>query len=263
MLPALKSRMRRLAVIQTTKLLFLEFVVVVMGVLVAQLLQEWFADREERARANTQVQGIAASLHNSAELALIRQRMGPCMLDRLERIGEALAQDNIDQSSLGWVRVPEQNIMDNPGISAARPLITKVFGAEPMMNFSLIEFAFDKLYEGQDKELAAWDRLAVLNPANGTVRESMRADLQLALADARQANRLMWEVSGIMRKQSEALGTPVHQNTIKGFAGSPKLCANMAGFSQKQHADSLKQGKLPDGMAIHPKALERLVKGIY
>lgn len=263
MLAAMKSGFDRLATGQTVKLLFFEFVVVVLGVLVAQLLQEWFADREERARAQTQANGIAVSLHNSAELAVIRQRMGPCMLDRLEQVGEALAQSSIDQSALGWVRVPEQTILDNPGISAARPLITKVFGAEKMMTFSLVEYAFDKLYEGQDKELAAWDRLTVLNPASGPVRESVRGDLQLALADARQANRLMYEVSGLMRAQTEAMGTPVHANTIKGFSGSPKLCANMAGFTDEQHAAAMKRGELPDGTTIHPKALERIGKGIY
>lgn len=240
MLTALKSQLNRLSVLGTAKVLFLEFIVVVMGVLVAQLLQEWFADREERARAKIQVEGIAGALHNSAELAVMRQRMGPCILDGLERVGEALAQDRIDQSALGWVRVPEQNIMDNPGIDAARPLITKVFGPEQMMHFSLIEFAFDKLYEGQDRELAAWDRLSLLNPANGPVRESLRGDLQLALADAREANRLMWEVSGIMRKQSEGLGTPVHEQTIKSFASSPKLCASMVGYTPEQHAAALK-----------------------
>ncbi len=263
MLTALKSQIGRMAVMQTAKLLFLEFLVVVMGVLVAQLLQEWFADREERARAKIQVEGIAGALHNSAELAVMRQRMGPCILDGLERVGEVLAQDRIDQSGLGWVRVPEQNIMDDPGIDAARPLITKVFGPEQMMHFSLIEFAFDKLYEGQDKELAAWDRLSLLNPANGPVSDSVRGDLQLALADARQANRLMWEVSGIMRAQSKGLGTPVHEQTIKSFSGSPKLCAKMVAFTPEQHAEALKRGQLPDGKPIHPKALERMAAGIY
>lgn len=263
MIIALKNSWGRLRKSQTIKLLALEFVVVVAGVLVAQLLQGWLADREERARALIQLEGIAVSLHNSAELAVIRRRMGPCMVDALERVSEALAQDRIDQADLAWVRVPEQNIMDDPGIAASRPLITKVFGAEQMMNFSLIEFAFDKLYEGQDKELAAWDRLSILHPANGPVSESVRGDLQLALADARQANRLMWEVSGIMRRQSEALRTPIHENTINSFASSPKLCANMAGYSDAQHAQALEKGELPDGTAIHPRALERLASRIY
>ena len=263
MLAALKSGMKRVGLMQTARLLFLEFLVVVMGVLVARLLQEWFADRDARARAKIQVEGIAGALHNSAELAVMRQRMGPCILDGLERVGDALAQDRIDQSALGWVRVPEQHIMDDPGIDAARPIITKVFGPEKMMHFSLIEFAYDKLYQGQDRELAAWDRLSLLNPANGPVRKSVRGDLQLALADARQANRLMWEVSGIMRTQSKGLGTPVHEQTIRSFAGSPKLCAKMVGFTPEQHAEALQRGELPDGTAIHPKALERLATGIY
>ena len=227
---------------QTIRLLFLEFIVVLAGVLAAQLLQGWLADRAERDRARTQVQGIAMSLHNSAELALIRQRMTVCMMDRLERITEVLAQDEIDQSALGWVRVPEQNIMDDPGIEAARPLITKVFGPEIMMNFSLIEFAFDKLYEGQDIELAAWDRLSILNPDNGRVGEGARGELQLALADARMANRQMLEVSGLMRQQAENLGTPFHENTINSFATSPKLCANMVAYSDDEHSEALERG---------------------
>ncbi len=262
MLAALKSRLSRLTRSQTLKILIAEFIVVLAGVLVAQLLQGWLGDRAERARAETEVRGIAASLHNSAELAVIRQRMAVCMLDKLERVNDALSQDRIDQSGLEWVRVPEQNIMDDPGIAAARPLITKIYGADQMMRFSLIEFAFDKLYEGQDRELAAWDRLAILNPDNGPMPETLRGELRLALADARQANRLMSEVSSIMRAQSEALGTPVHDNTLKNFAASPKLCADMVSFSDEEHSAALQEGELPDGSPVHPRAMERLAVGI-
>lgn len=263
MILAIKNAFRRLTTSQTIKLLFLEFLVVLAGVLAAQLLQQWLEDRAERNRAQVQVAGIATSLHNSAELAVIRQRMSVCMLDQIERLNEALSQPGIDQSELGWVRVPEQNIMDNPGIDAARPLITKVYGADMMMRFSLIEFAFDKLYEGQDRELAAWERLSVLNPASGPVSEDARLELQFALAEARQANRLMTEVSGIMRAQSEGLQAPVHENTIEAFAKSPKLCADMVGYSDEEHREALQNGELPDGTKLHPRAMERLQIGIF
>lgn len=257
MLAAIKSRWSRLTRSQTVRLLFLEFIVVLAGVLIAQLLQGWFEDRAERNRAQSQINGIATSLHNSAELAVMRQRMNLCIRDRIERVRDALASPTIDQSALEWVRVPEQNIMDDPGIDAARPLITKVYGPEQMVRFSLIEFAFDNLYAGQSDELAAWQTLSLLNPANGRVEPGLRPQLQLALAEAQRANRLMFEVSGIMKAQSEALTTPIHENTIDGFASSPKLCASMVGYTEDQHSDALEKGALPDGTPIHPRVLER------
>ena len=257
MITALKARFKQIYRQDTARLLFFEFVVVLAGVLVAQLLQGWFEDRQERSRAQSQISGIATSLHNSAELALIRRRMNICMRDRIERVRDALAQPTPDQSDLAWVRVPEQNVMDDPGIDAARPLITKVYGPDQMVQFNLIEFAFDTLYAGQNDELAAWQTLALLHPANGRVDPALRPQLQLALADAQRANRLMFEVSGIMRRQSGALQTPIHDNTIASFAQSPKLCAGVVAFTDEQHDTALEQGKLPDGTPIHPRVLQQ------
>lgn len=255
MLVAIKHGWGKLSGSQTVRLLVLEFIVVLAGVFTAQLLQSWFADREERARAQVMAQGIGAALHNSAELAVMRQRMALCLNDRIEWVRDALAQPAIDQSSLGWVRVPEQNILDNPGFDAARPLLTKVYGPEAMMQFNIVGFAFDMLYAAQDDELAAWQRLALLNPENGPVSDALRTGLQLALAEAQRANRLMSEVSGIMRAQTERLGTPIHQRTIASFAQSPKLCANMVGYTGAQHEAALKQGRLPNGTALHPRII--------
>ena len=261
MLLVMKNAWGKLHGSQTVKLLVLEFFVVLAGVLAAQVLQGWFADREERARARIMASGIGAALHNSAELALIRQRMSVCMRDRIELVRDALAAPAIDQSQLDWVRVPEQNILDDPGFDSARPLLTKVFGPEPMMHFNIVAFAFDNLYAAQDDELAAWQRLALLNPANGPVDERLRAELKLALAEAQRANRLMSEVAGIMRGQTEQLGTPVHDRTMKSFASSPKLCASMVGYTPAQHAGALKRGALPDGTPIHPRVLSQLAAG--
>ena len=262
MIAAIKSRWSRLTGSQTARLLFLEFIVVLAGVLVAQLLSGWFAEREERARAQNQIEGIATALHNSAELAVMRQRMDLCMIDRIERLRDALASPDIDQSALDWVRVPEQNILDDPGIAAARPLITKAYGPESMIPFNLIEFAQRNLYEGQDAELTAWEELSLLHPDNGPVADGLRGDLQLALAEARRANRLMAEVSGLMRNYTGQMGTPVHDHTIENFAKSPKLCANMVAYSDDQHAAARERGELPDGTTVHPRALERITSGI-
>ena len=255
MLVAIKARWDRLRASQTAKLLVLEFLVVLAGVLAAQMLQGWLSDRAERNRAETQVRGIASALHNAAELAVIRQRMAVCMRDRIERVRDALASETIDQSRLEWVRVPEQNILDDPGIDIARELIVKVYGPDLLVRFNLIDFAWDYLYIGQNDELAAWQELALLHPANGPVDPALRARLKGALADAQRANRMMFEVSGMMRTQSTAMGTPIHENTIENFAGSPKLCASMAGYTLEEHAAAFEEGTLPDGTEIHPRVL--------
>ncbi|MWV27321.1 hypothetical protein [Aurantiacibacter rhizosphaerae] len=258
----IKSAFRRLSKSHTAKLLVLEFIVVLSGVLAAQLLQGWFAEREERARAQNQIEGIATALHNSAELAVMRQRMNLCMIDRIETLRDALAAPQIDQDSLTWVRVPEQNLLDDPGIEAARPLITKAFGPETMIPFNLVEFVYENMYIAQDAELAAWSKLSLLNPENGPVGPDLRGEMQLALAEARKSNRLMIEVSGMMRNYSRQLGTPVHEHTIEGFATSPKLCAAMVAYSDDEHAAAAERGELPDGTQVHPRALERVASGI-
>lgn len=263
MLLVLKNGWHRLRRSQTVKLLTLEFVVVLAGVLGAQLLQGWFAEREERARAETSVRGIGMALHNSAELAQIRRAMALCMRNRIEQVRDALATTPIDQAGLDWVRVPEQNILDDPGIDAARPLITKIYGPEAMASFSLVEYAFDNLYAAQDDELAAWSTLSLLNPENGPVSPELRGELQAALAEAQRTNRLMFEVSGVMIRYTSELETPVHQNTIDGFAQSYKLCADMAGFTIEDHSAAAERGELPDGTPLHPRLIEDLAAGRF
>ena len=262
MLLLFKRGWRRLRTSQTLKVLTLEFIVVLAGVLCAQMLQGWFADREERNRAEVAVRGIGVALHNSAELAQMRLAMNLCMRDRIERVRDALASTPIDQSALDWVRVPEQNILDDPGIAASRPLITKVYGPEAMASFSLIEFAFDNLYVGQNDELAAWSTLALLNPQNGPISPELRGELQSALAQAQRANRLMAEVSGLMDNYTASMNTPRHEATIASFGKSYKLCAGMVGFSNEDHQAAAARGELPDGTALHPRVVAELAAGI-
>ena len=115
MLPVYKSRFDRLTSSKTLRLLLLEFTVVFAGVFVAQLLQDVFAGRAERARAAEQRAGVIAALHNSAELGDIRVRMYACMLDRIERVRDVLGGPNGDQAFAASLTVPEQMILDDAG----------------------------------------------------------------------------------------------------------------------------------------------------
>ncbi|HLL58322.1 MAG TPA: hypothetical protein VK391_00330, partial [Allosphingosinicella sp.] len=115
MLLLLKSRFIRLARSQTLRLLLLEFAVVLAGVLAAQVLQDWFAARAERARAGEQRAGVVAALHNSAELGDIRVRMYVCMRDRIERARDLLSGPNGSGAFAASLAVPEQMILDDAG----------------------------------------------------------------------------------------------------------------------------------------------------
>ena len=152
----LKSRLVRFAQSPTTRLLLLEFAVVLAGVLAAQLLQDWFAGRAERARATEQRAGVVAAFHNSAELGDIRMRMYVCMLDRIERARDALGGAGGSDAFAADLTVPEQMILDDAGWESARPLLTKYFGTNDAMIFSLMQFLIDQMDAAQDIELAAW-----------------------------------------------------------------------------------------------------------
>ncbi|MFA9201624.1 MAG: hypothetical protein ACEQR8_10675 [Cypionkella sp.] len=244
---------KRLRRMRAARLLLLEFVVVLAGVLAAQLLQDWFANRAERARAGEARTGIVNALHNTAELADIRMRMNLCMLDRIERARDVLAGRGGQDAFLLELRVPEQQILDDPGFEAARPLLAKHFGPRDAMIFSSIQYLQDQMNAAQDTELAAWQRLALLRPDNGPLDPALRAELQLALADAARANRLLAEAGSVVFGHAEELKVPRHARTLELFAQSPKLCAAMVGYPRDRHGEAAKAGRLPDGNPLHPR----------
>jgi hypothetical protein len=249
----LKSRFIRFARSQTVRLLLLEFVVVLAGVLAAQVLQDWFAGRAERARAAEQRAGVVAALHNSAELGDIRVRMYACMRDKIERARDLLSEANGSDAFAAALTVPEQMILDDAGWESARPLLTKYFGTNDAMVFSSIQFLIDQMDAAQDTELAAWQRLTLLRPENGPVTPGLRAELQVALADAERANRLLYEAGKVVYTRSRALEVPTHDATLAGFARSGKLCAAMVAHRPERHAAAAANGRLADGTPLHPR----------
>lgn len=253
MLPVYKSRFDRLTSSKTVRLLLLEFTVVLAGVLAAQLLQDVFAGRAERARAAEQRAGVIAALHNSAELGDIRVRMYACMLDRIERVRDVLGGPNGDQAFAASLTVPEQMILDDAGWESARPLLTKYFGTVDAMKFSSVQYLIHQMDAAQDTELAAWQRLTLLRPENGPVTPGLRAELQVALADAARANRLLKEAGGVVYARGRDLNVPMHANTLAGFSGSGKLCAAMVAYPAERHAAAAAKGQLADGTPLHPR----------
>jgi hypothetical protein len=249
----LKSRFIRLARSQTARLLLLEFTVVLAGVLAAQVAQDWFQGRAERARAGEQRSGVVAALHNSAELGDIRMRMYVCMQDRIERVRDLLAGQEGSDSFVASLTVPEQMILDDAGWESARPLLTKYFGTNDAMVFSAIQFLIDQMDTAQDIELAAWQRLTLLRRENGPLTPGLRAELQIALADAHRANRLLYEAGQVVHTRSRALKVPTHAATLAGFAKSGKLCATMIAHPPDRHSAAAAKGRLADGTPLHPR----------
>ena len=259
MLVAIKSAWHRLSTSQTAKLLVLEFIVVLSGVLAAQVLQGWFAEREERNRAEARLAGITDALHNSAELAIIRRRVNICMLDAIERVRDVLADPGADRSGLDWIESPEQMVLDETGIDSARPLISRHYDPNVMRVLSSAQFMNEYMRTGQDEELEAWSQLKLLRPENGPISDVTRAGLLQALADAERSNRLLYEVSGVMGARAQQIGTPIHDDTIYNQMGrSPKLCMDQIGYSDEEHAAAASRGELPDGTALHPRIVSRL-----
>jgi hypothetical protein len=258
MIIALKSAWHRLSGSQTVKLLILEFIVVLSGVLLAQVLQAWLVERSERQTAKAQLEGVVAAMHNSAELAIIRPRINMCMRDAIERVRDILADSAADRSDLDWLEVPEQMVLDETGIDSARPLLRRHYENDVIVTLSSAEFMNAYMRSGQDDELKAWSTLKLLRPENGPIDDEVRGQLLIALGEAERANRLLNEVSGVMYTRAQQMQIPTHQPTIDAIAASPKLCMNMAGFDGKVHGAALTRGELPDGRPLHPRVLAQL-----
>ena len=81
--PPRRRRARRLV-----QLFAFEFVVVLLGVLAAQLLQDWYAERKDARRAQAVLAAFAGETRRFVTTAEYRDRAHACEMARLARLAE-------------------------------------------------------------------------------------------------------------------------------------------------------------------------------
>jgi hypothetical protein len=88
----------------TLRLFLFEFLVVVAGVLTAQALANWVADRAEQRAVSAEDNRVRYEIGRTRQVARIWSAAAPCLIERVERVArQASRSDRQDPNEL---RVP-------------------------------------------------------------------------------------------------------------------------------------------------------------
>jgi hypothetical protein len=169
-----RGRGRRLA-----QLFLFEFVVVLLGVLAAALLQDWFAERKDARSAQAAVAALDEETGRFVTSAEYRLRAHECETARLARLGELIRTG-------GTATEAERDspIMPMPVITDwsedTKQLVTRHVGQQAVNRYGALRLLAQMISERQRQLEDQWADFLLLAPGAGA--EANRGDLALAVA---------------------------------------------------------------------------------
>ena len=172
-------RARRLAA-----LFLFEFVVVVLGVLAAQMLQEYFADaRAQREVAATveRARREAAGFRATSEYWLAA---APCLDRRMDELMRAAA-GGVDRPELHGPRPRMPLSASTPWSEATMNAARQIYGDEEVSVYFALHIMAAKMAEDSHELAGDWALLGLADPRLGPVSREDRINARLAAARMR------------------------------------------------------------------------------
>ena len=169
-------RARRLA-----GLFLFEFVVVVLGVLVAQMLQEYFVDaraRREVAATVERARQEAAGFRATSEYWLAAT---PCLERKIEELMRAAAE-GVDRPELQLPRPRIPFSALTPWSEATMNAARQIYGNEEATVYFALQTMAGKMAEDSHELAGDWDLLGLADPRLGPVSREDRINTRLAAA---------------------------------------------------------------------------------
>lgn len=252
-LASIKHKSIEFARLKLWRVLLFEFIVVLAGVLAAQFLANWFADRNERARAADVRKQLVESMHEARELGEMRTLMAVCLLDRLNDIYEYGKRDAPKTHPVSFIP-PPAIALGSIGLDAeSRQMIRKYYGIDDLMAFQQVETAIADANSLIEKEDEAWITLSLLAKRKKNPSYEVPVEVQIAINEARRVQQRIYGHFQILISRTIMLGAPSHGGTIKTKAVEPGSCSGMLNYSLDDHAKAYAKDQLPDGTPIGKK----------
>ena len=178
----------------TARLFLFEFLVVVAGVLAAQGLANWVADRAEQRAVNEEDKRVRYEIGRARQVARIWFAATPCLSDRVESVARtASTSASVDPGELKVPRFIGYTV--EPFSPDMNREFHDRFGNDRVDNYAVVTAGSATLVESYRDVRRGWDRFALLDPALGsssgadraTVRDvavQLRSQLELIRASA-------------------------------------------------------------------------------
>lgn len=158
----------------TARLFLFEFVVVVAGVLTAQGLANWVADRAEHRAIKEEDSRVRYEIGRARQVGRIGAAATPCLTDRVETIAR-LASSNrpVDPGELSVPRFIGYTV--EPVSPDMNREFHDRFGNKRADNYAVVMAASATLVDAYRDVRRGWDRFALLDPALGPASALDRA----------------------------------------------------------------------------------------
>ena len=172
--PPRRRRARRLV-----QLFAFEFVVVLLGVLAAQLLQDWYAERKDARRAQAVLAAFAAESRRFVTTAEYRDRAHACEMARLARLAELVRTGGTaDEAERATPLMPMPIITD--WSDDTRQIVARHAGEADLARYDGLKLLAGMISERQRLLEDQWADFRLLAPGAGGAAN--RPDLALAVA---------------------------------------------------------------------------------
>ncbi|KFN48824.1 hypothetical protein [Arenimonas composti] len=181
-----------------------EFLVVMLGVLAALILEQGVLDWQERSRLAATRATLDSEIADAASLFLVRAQVSPCIEKRLDEIESALAAASPPR--LGDVGRPPYLFSSRGAWSGAAPeLLSRHHGPELARTYGEVYQGIAEYNALSQREQELWTLLRTLAWAPEPDAAERLWRLREAVAGARNANLLLTAIAQQMNERVAAL----------------------------------------------------------
>jgi hypothetical protein len=168
---------------RTARLFLFEFVVVLLGVLAAQMLQEFVAERRSRGDAEFAYGQLQQNIANMKAIASFWNRSAPCLINHVEMIASAASAGRmLAPKAIGRPALPTPEFTD--WTEATRAAVERRFGSQIVADHDSVGQQA-QIIVGFNREIASdWSAFPLLDDRLGAASVEDRANVRLAAARA-------------------------------------------------------------------------------
>ena len=202
---------RRLREGSLAKLFVFEFVVVLLGVLAAQLLQNWFADQGAERRAEEAIARLDSEVALAFEAARIWDAALPCLLDRTTTIMMAASDGRVLPAAAYSRPVFWSEDVETPSEEVFLAMRARM----SEQDFAFYDLAIshaNRLSDRMNDVAGEWEQFSRLNPQLGKARPADFDGAREAGASIRSHLRTMRINTDILLNASRNLPIPPVQS---------------------------------------------------
>ena len=191
----------------TARLFLFEFLVVVAGVLTAQALANWVADRAEQRAVSEEDKRVRYEIGRARQVARLWAAATPCLVQRVENVArQASTNRTVDHGELKVPRFIGYTV--EPFSPDMNREFHDRFGNERVDNYAVISSASTTLVNSYRDVRRGWDRFALLDPALGPTSAADRATVRDVAVQLRSQLELIRASAEMIESTAAGLGIP-------------------------------------------------------